>query len=162
MFSNKSYKLYHFIICWLWLCLSGISFNGCFIKRSIVAQKQWIFFFFCLLCLHLSQLLGWYSIEFELHPSGHQTIQLGRPAWGLQPVPGKSNTGPPFPPGLLFVCVCVSVCLQHMFWSSQIRVCLQAEDMLYLYIAARCTGVDFSVVNFATISFKEKLNHIES
>ncbi|CAG01012.1 unnamed protein product [Tetraodon nigroviridis] len=36
---------------------------------------------------------GRHSVEPELHPSGHQTNQLGRPARGLQQAPGKSNTG---------------------------------------------------------------------
>lgn len=63
-------------------------------------------------CLRLSSsslsphLLGRYCVELELRPPGHQTNQLGRPARGLQPAPGKSNTGLPFPPGC--VCVCVS------------------------------------------------------
>lgn len=52
-------------------------------------------------------LLGRYCVELELRPPGHQTNQLGRPARGLQPAPGKSNTGLPFPPGCVSVCACV-------------------------------------------------------
>lgn len=60
-------------------------------------------------------LLGRYSVELELRPSGHQTNQLGWPAWGLQPAPGKSNTGLPFPPGCVCVCVCLSVSCVHYY-----------------------------------------------
>lgn len=49
--------------------------------------------------------LGRSAVELELHPSGHQANQLGRPAQGLQPAPGKSNTGLPFPPGTEIECV---------------------------------------------------------
>lgn len=54
-----------------------------------------------------AHLLGWYSSEPEFRPAGHQANQLGRPARGLQSAPGKSNTGLPFPPGSVHVCVCV-------------------------------------------------------
>lgn len=73
-------------------------------------------------------LLGRRSVELELRPSGHQANQLGRPARGLQPAPGKSNTGLPFPPGC--VCVCVCVCVR--------KVCGRACG-LWVFTRGKCT-----------------------
>lgn len=110
-------------------CCASIMFNTlskseewwCLLVVEVVAEAGLTNLFALSSSPPSPHLLGRCSVELELHPSGHQTNQLGRPARSLQPAPGKSNTGLPFPPGC--VCARVSVCVSRACALSVLNVC---------------------------------------
>lgn len=98
--------------------------------------------------LFVTSLSGWSSTQPQLCPSGHQTGQLGRPARGLQPTPGKPNPGPPSHQAvwaLIFMneYVCLGV---YVYVFKLVRRALSVMDLLNVlllqaHLKAKC--IDF-------------------